>query len=213
MKVVLVCNGGVSTSILMAGLRKASDFSHEITAVPLSRANRLGLKEAVILLAPQIRFMRKRMEEENPGCVVGIMDETAYGRLDVKSIWAEAQELAQKIKTMPEKGKAKMKKVKITLCCNGGVSTGSLCEKIIREAETEGFEIECKAYSSTMIDDYAEGSDVILLGPQIKYMVKTIQQRHPDIPVEAINMRDYGSMNGAKIFQELKEKYGWGEEK
>lgn len=55
----------------------------------------------------------------------------------------------------------------------------------------------------------APGSDLILMGPQIKFMAKTIQEKFPDIPVEVIGMREYGSMNGQKIFEEMLDKYKW----
>ncbi|HBG12665.1 MAG TPA: PTS sugar transporter subunit IIB, partial [Clostridium sp.] len=55
----------------------------------------------------------------------------------------------------------------------------------------------------------APGSDVILLGPQVGYMKDSIVKKYPDIPVEVMNMKDYGMMKGEKIFNDMAEKYGW----
>ena len=84
-----------------------------------------------------------------------------------------------------------------------------LCKKIIAAAKTKNFEVECDAYSATAIDEAAPGSDIILMGPQIKYMTKTLQERYPEIPVEVIPMQVYGAMNGEKIFEDMMKKYNW----
>ncbi len=103
-----------------------------------------------------------------------------------------------------------MKNLKITLTCAGGMSTAMLCTRIKKAAEANGCtDIECKAYAETALDGAAQGSDVILLGPQIAYKLDAVKERFPDIPVDVIAMADYGMMNGEKIFRELCEKYNW----
>lgn len=42
---------------------------------------------------------------------------------------------------------------------------------------------------------------MILLGPQIRYELKNVQAMAPNLPVEAINMQDYGMMNGKKVLE------------
>ena len=44
-------------------------------------------------------------------------------------------------------------------------------------------------------------ADVILIGPQIRYELPSKRNRR-DIPVEAIDMRDYGMMNGPKVLDQ-----------
>ncbi|KUP25912.1 PTS sugar transporter subunit IIB [Paenibacillus sp. DMB5] len=100
-----------------------------------------------------------------------------------------------------------MKKLKITLACNGGVSTKILTGKIIEAAKKREYDIECDAYSAAAIDDFIEGTDVLLLGPQVKYMAESMRKKFPGIPVDVIDMRDYGSMNGEKILSNVIEKY------
>lgn len=103
-----------------------------------------------------------------------------------------------------------MKKLKITLACAGGMSSSMLCKKIIAASEKKGYTgTECEAYSVHGLQSAAPGSDVILLGPQVGYMKDTIVKKYPDIPVEVIYMKDYGMMNGEKIFNDIAEKFGW----
>lgn len=180
MKILLICSGGVSTSILAANVRKYLGVSDKIKALPLSQITNQTQEYDVILIAPQIKYLCEKLQNEHPAIPIGIMDESMYGKMDGKAVCAYAQRLAGHKK---EKGEKKtMKKLKITLCCNGGVSTKLLCKKIISAAESHEFEVECDAYSATMIDAAAPGSDLILMGPQIKFMAKTIQEKFPDIP-------------------------------
>lgn len=103
-----------------------------------------------------------------------------------------------------------MKKLKITLACAGGMSTSMLCKKIIAASEKKGYTgTECSAYPVAGLEAAASGSDVILLGPQVSYQEDTVVKRYPDIPVVVIDMRDYGMMNGEKIFNDLVQKFGW----
>ena len=42
--------------------------------------------------------------------------------------------------------------------------------------------------------------DVLLLGPQVRYMLTNVQKLLNGIaPVAVIDMRDYGTMNGPKV--------------
>lgn len=207
MRYLLICNGGVSTSILAANIKKYMPLSDEIKAMPLSSINDSVKDVDIILIAPQIQYIKEQIQADYPDSIVVVINEKAYGKMDGKTVYVQAQEAGNHIKKKGEK--IKMKKLKITLCCNGGVSTKMLCKKIIAAAEKKGFEIECDAYSTTMIDAAVPGSDLLLMGPQIKFMANTFKERFPDIPVEVIGMREYGSMNGEKIFDDMLAKYNW----
>ena len=72
-----------------------------------------------------------------------------------------------------------------------------------KAAEVQGIQADIFAISAHEIDLMIEQKnvDVLLLGPQVKYMQKQIESKlaGKDIPVEAINMQDYGMMNGEKV--------------
>ena len=96
-----------------------------------------------------------------------------------------------------------MKKLKITLACNGGVSTSMLAKKLIEEGARKGYEIECDAHPVMGVEKYIPESDLVLVGPQVKYMVKKLKEKFPDKTIEAIDIRDYGSMNAVNILKDL----------
>ena len=208
MKVLLICVGGVSTSILAANIRKYANQDDLIEALPESELNNIQKKYDVVLVAPQIKYMVGSIAKKQSQAVIETMSEKDYGRLKGKAVYEQAKRLACQKKD-GEEGEQKMKQIKVTLCCNGGVSTKMLVKKIVDAAQTHGFEIECDAYPVTRIAEAAPGSDIILIGPQIKFMAKELQNRYPDIPVDVIDMRDYGSMNGKKIFEDALKKYNW----
>lgn len=86
---------------------------------------------------------------------------------------------------------------KITLLCNAGMSTSMLVKKMQEAAKNSGFECEINAYPSAEAQAKAADSDVILLGPQIRFQLAKIKAQFPNTPVEAIDMKIYGRMDGA----------------
>ena len=62
----------------------------------------------------------------------------------------------------------------VLLICSLGASTGALCDKIKKVADSENYEINIWATSLATASDEIEKSDVILLGPQIRFMLKKV---------------------------------------
>jgi len=103
-----------------------------------------------------------------------------------------------------------MKKLKILLACAGGMSTTLFCKKIIAEAEKNGFECICEAYGvSQLSPQLVEGTNVILLAPQVRFNKGDIEKKFPEVPVEPVSMQDYGMVNGEAVFKAAMEKYSW----
>ena len=97
---------------------------------------------------------------------------------------------------------------KIVLLCNMGLSTSALVTKIRSEAENEGFECTVDAYPASEASNEAADADVILIGPQVSYLVEEIKDKCPGIPCEAISMQDYGMMNGKAVLTQAKKMMG-----
>lgn len=101
---------------------------------------------------------------------------------------------------------------KILLSCAGGFSTSLLVNKMKEAAKAEGKEYEIKAVTAAQVEDIIEkdAPDCILIGPQIKYMeeqLKADANKH-DIPLEAIGMQDYGTMNGKNVISQAERLLG-----
>lgn len=96
-----------------------------------------------------------------------------------------------------------MEGIKILLACNAGMSTSMLIKKIEEAAAAKGMAATIQAMPVEDVKNHCDDFDVILLGPQIKYQMKGIQQAvNGSIPVDAIDMSAYGLMNGAKVLEQ-----------
>lgn len=90
----------------------------------------------------------------------------------------------------------------ILLVCNAGMSTSMLVKKMQQSATERGIEISIQAKSMTEAKKNIHEADVILIGPQIRYELLAVKEIAGNIPVDTIDMRDYGMMNGAKVLEQ-----------
>ena len=90
---------------------------------------------------------------------------------------------------------------KIMLCCSAGMSTSLLVKKMVDEAHRRGLEAEIKAYGVAEFAEQVGHYQVVLLGPQVKYMQSDLQKQADKygIRVEPINMMDYGMQKGGAV--------------
>nr|WP_156300916.1 PTS sugar transporter subunit IIB [Lacticaseibacillus sharpeae] len=92
---------------------------------------------------------------------------------------------------------------KIMLACSAGMSTSLLVNKMKQAAEDSGTDVEifATAAADALAKLDSEHPDVLMLGPQVKYMLEEFQ-KSAACPVAVINMRDYGLMNGPKVLKD-----------
>ena len=97
---------------------------------------------------------------------------------------------------------------KILLVCNAGMSTSMLVAKMKKAAEELQVEVGIEAKSLSEAKDFVKEADMVLLGPQIRYEKANVQKMAGRVPVEAIEMRDYGLMDGKKVLKRALEVMG-----
>ncbi|WOP19399.1 PTS sugar transporter subunit IIB [Raineyella sp. LH-20] len=95
MKVLLLCNAGMSTSLLTNKMRQNAGPGDEVDAVPESELPENIAGVDVILLGPQIRYKLREVQAYAAarGVKVGIVDTRAYGMMDGKAALAQARAL------------------------------------------------------------------------------------------------------------------------
>lgn len=96
---------------------------------------------------------------------------------------------------------------KIILACVAGMSTSMLVKKMREAAEKDGYACEIAAYPIDELKGVEKDADIILLGPQVSFQVDKIAKEAP-CPVEAIKMRDYGTMSGEAVLKAAKKVLG-----
>lgn len=96
---------------------------------------------------------------------------------------------------------------RILLACNAGMSTSLLVSKMEASAKEQGIEVKIWAISESKLADNIADCDVLLLGPQVRYILnKAKDMAKPyDINVEVIDMRHYGMCNGKAVLQRALE--------
>ena len=96
----------------------------------------------------------------------------------------------------------------IALMCSQGMSTSMMVQRMQEAAATEGYECTIEAYSVSEVDEVKKVTDVILLGPQVRFQLKKLQDKCEGIPMDVIDQMDYGMMNGQKVLAQAKKLLG-----
>lgn len=86
----------------------------------------------------------------------------------------------------------------IVLLCSAGLSTNLLLKKMRLAAEEFGVDVNIQALPLTSDTNTFKNADVVLLGPQIRSELTRLQSVCQG-QVEAINMVDYGTLDGEKV--------------
>ena len=101
----------------------------------------------------------------------------------------------------------------ILLVCSAGMSTSLLVTKMEKAAAAMGDEVEIFALPISEGEKRVGDVDCILLGPQVRFQKGAIEKlaagrKKGPIPVEVIDMRDYGTMNGKAVFEMARKLIG-----
>lgn len=101
----------------------------------------------------------------------------------------------------------KFDRLHILLCCNLGASTGVMVNKMreiaMKSEKLKGVDIKIEAHPASDLIEYIDDYDVIMLGPQIKHRYNELKEicDSKKKPLEVIDTRDYGTVNGGNILK------------
>lgn len=97
--------------------------------------------------------------------------------------------------------------IKIMLACSAGMSTSLLVTKMEKSAIEQGIEATIWAISEANIKEEVSKCDVLLLGPQVRYMLSKAEglAKPHNVPVEVINMMSYGRCDGKAVLDRALE--------
>ncbi len=95
-KILLVCNAGMSTSMLAKKMQEFSDansLDFEIEALPLDQGRSKISEVDVVLIGPQIKYTKDDLQKLFPNIPMEVVPVQAYGLMDGKSIIELVQKL------------------------------------------------------------------------------------------------------------------------
>ncbi|MBS6500793.1 MAG: PTS sugar transporter subunit IIB [Clostridium sp.] len=97
----------------------------------------------------------------------------------------------------------------ILLVCAAGMSTSLLVNKMKAAAKEKGIEINIDALPVSECSSVIDKVDIVLLGPQVRFQKPQVDALVKGrIPVEVIDMRLYGTMNGKVILDQVLKTLG-----
>lgn len=96
---------------------------------------------------------------------------------------------------------------KIVLLCAAGMSTSMLVKKMQTAAEAMDYACDIAAYPVAEASQRGEDADIVLLGPQVRFNLNKVKSQ-VTCPVEAIDMRSYGMMDGKAVIEHVRKVLG-----
>ena len=84
----------------------------------------------------------------------------------------------------------------IVLFCSAGMSTSLLVNKMKEAAAALGKDYSIAAYSLNELSEKGKDADCILIGPQVRFALNKVKSEFPSKPIDSIDMRTYGLMDG-----------------
>lgn len=87
--ILLVCNAGMSTSLIVDSMKKAAKEKGIDSDIDAQAADQVKVHYAgkdIILLGPQVRFKQKQIQKEVGDIPVVVMDMAAYGQMNGEKI-------------------------------------------------------------------------------------------------------------------------------
>lgn len=100
-----------------------------------------------------------------------------------------------------------MSQLNIILVCSAGMSTSLLVSKMQKAAEAQGVDAHIEAIASSVaVEQLSETpADVLLLGPQVRFLENDYKSRFSEIEVAIISPQHYGTMNGEAVLNQALE--------
>ena len=97
----------------------------------------------------------------------------------------------------------------ISLICNLGMSTSMLIKKMTEYAKGKGIEADIDAMPFDKMGSRIEKTDILLLGPQVRHLLKRLKAEYGDkIPViQVMNMSSYALLKAGDIFNDAFAEY------
>ena len=90
--------------------------------------------------------------------------------------------------------------MKVLLVCNAGMSTSILVQKMEMAAKEQNIDLTITALGFTQAEKVLKEWDIVMLGPQVRHQLNyLIKKAEGQTPIQVIEMRDYGMMNGEKV--------------
>ncbi|MDO5403512.1 MAG: PTS sugar transporter subunit IIB [Eubacteriales bacterium] len=92
-------------------------------------------------------------------------------------------------------------KLKVLLCCGAGMSSGFLAQRTRAAAKKRKVDIILDAKSESMVSQFLEDIDILLIGPHLQNYLHNYEERCNgyNVKVAVIPKDIYGTIDGEKL--------------
>lgn len=96
--------------------------------------------------------------------------------------------------------------LKVGMFCFAGMSTSVLVKKMNEYAKINNLDYTIEAYAETEVSSKVKDLDIVLLGPQIKYMKSRVEEicKPYNVPVLIVSNIDFGRMDAKNVIETIK---------
>ncbi|GAB2532615.1 PTS sugar transporter subunit IIB [Gracilibacillus alcaliphilus] len=94
--------------------------------------------------------------------------------------------------------------MRVVLVCSAGMSTSILVERMKEAAEEQQVYLNVKAVAESDLRDNLHELDVVLIGPQVRYLEKSIKEKvePTGAKCDVINQQAFGLMQGKQVLEQ-----------
>ena len=92
--------------------------------------------------------------------------------------------------------------IKIVLCCGSGASSGFMAQNIKKAAKKRSIDAEVIARSDSQIENFLDGTDVVMIAPHLQAEASMIAKRCGNVPSIVIDRMAYGMLDGEKVLDQ-----------
>lgn len=93
---------------------------------------------------------------------------------------------------------------RILLVCAYGMSTSLLVNKMKEASKKMGLGCSIEARPVDSAADIKDSVDIVLVGPQVRFMYERVKKDFAGVPVCMIDSVAYGTMNGEEVINQVK---------
>jgi cellobiose PTS system EIIB component len=98
--------------------------------------------------------------------------------------------------------------MRIMLACQAGMSTSLVVSKMLEAAKAQGKDYKIWAIDQDLIESELGNFDVLLLGPQVRHIMRKVKRIVGDsVPIDIIEPMSYGRCDGKAVLAQAEKLY------
>ena len=91
----------------------------------------------------------------------------------------------------------------ILLICSAGMSTSMMMKRMKEAAAAKHINANIWAVGEGLAKEHIPKADIILLGPQVRYLLQKIEEMAEGKPVMVMDLCSYGNLDGKKVLDDV----------